>query len=152
MASAALLLVAGTFAAWSAWEHVLPSASAQEDLYDCTDFPSQAEAEAALRNDPSDPYGLDGPQGETYDGIPGVACEDNPPPTDLTPLTSSGNDDDQYLPDDPIDTTDLGVTPDQDETAPLFESGGPQDGPVPAMAGGGCPKEYPVERDGSCWR
>ncbi len=43
MLAVLLLVAAGTFAARAAWEHV-PSASAQEDLYDCADFPSQAEA------------------------------------------------------------------------------------------------------------
>jgi hypothetical protein len=37
-----------------------------------------------------------------------------------------------------------------DETRRLLEAGGPTDGPVPAMPGGGCPKEYPVERGGAC--
>ncbi len=36
------------------------------------------------------------------------------------------------------------------DTRRLLEAGGPMDGPVPAMPGGGCPKEYPVERDGAC--
>jgi hypothetical protein len=39
----------------------------------------------------------------------------------------------------------------QAETRRLLEAGGPQYGPVPAMPGGGCPKEYPVERSGACY-
>ncbi len=38
----------------------------------------------------------------------------------------------------------------QDNTRRLLEAGGPTGGPVPAMPGGGCPKEYPVERSGTC--
>ena len=38
-----------------------------------------------------------------------------------------------------------------DETRKLLEAGGPTDGPVPAIPGGGCPKEYPVERGGVCY-
>ena len=38
----------------------------------------------------------------------------------------------------------------QYETTPLFTSGGPEDGPVPPMPGGGCPPEYPVEKDDGC--
>ncbi len=34
----------------------------------------------------------------------------------------------------------------------LFESGGPAGGPVPLLPGGGCPEEFPVERDGGCSR
>jgi hypothetical protein len=32
-----------------------------------------------------------------------------------------------------------------------FDAGGPRGGPVPLMPGGGCPFEYPVERDGVCY-
>jgi len=42
----------------------------------CSDFPSQAAAQAALRSDPSDSWGLD----RDRDGI---ACESNRAPTDL---------------------------------------------------------------------
>lgn len=40
----------------------------------------------------------------------------------------------------------------RDETRRLLEAGGPTDGPVPAMPGGSCPKEYPHERSGDCYR
>jgi micrococcal nuclease len=52
---------------------------------DCPDFRSQAAAQAVLRRDPEDPYGLDGPVGRGSTGIPGVACESNPAPMDLRP-------------------------------------------------------------------
>lgn len=39
----------------------------------------------------------------------------------------------------------------QYDTTPLYQSGGPKDGPVPPMPGGGCPQEFPVERDGGCY-
>lgn len=39
----------------------------------------------------------------------------------------------------------------QYSTAPLFQSGGPEDGPVPLMPGGGCPPEYPVEKGDGCY-
>ena len=39
----------------------------------------------------------------------------------------------------------------QYSTTPLFTSGGPEDGPVPPMPGGGCPSEYPVEKDDGCY-
>ncbi len=34
---------------------------------------------------------------------------------------------------------------------PLMNAGGPVDGPVPLMAGGSCPVEFPVERSGACY-
>ncbi len=39
----------------------------------------------------------------------------------------------------------------QYSTTPLFTSGGPEDGPVPPMPGGGCPPEYPAEKDDGCY-
>lgn len=36
--------------------------------------------------------------------------------------------------------------------APPFKAGGPQDGPVPTMPGGSCPKEFPAKRGGACYR
>lgn len=34
----------------------------------------------------------------------------------------------------------------------LFKAGGPSKGPVPTMPGRGCPKEFPVQHGGSCFR
>jgi micrococcal nuclease len=34
----------------------------------------------------------------------------------------------------------------------MLDAGGPKNGPVPLMPGGGCPVEYPVERGGVCYR
>ena len=33
----------------------------------------------------------------------------------------------------------------------LFNAGGPAEGPVPPMPGGGCPSEYPVLKNGACY-
>lgn len=52
----------------------------QGDAYNCTTFATQAQAQAVLRADPSDPNKLD--QG----GIPGVACESNRAPRDEQPV------------------------------------------------------------------
>ncbi|MBI2861645.1 MAG: excalibur calcium-binding domain-containing protein [Chloroflexi bacterium] len=51
----------------------------QGDKYNCSDFKSQADAQAVLRADPSDPNRLDSNRD-------GVACESNAPPRDLVPL------------------------------------------------------------------
>lgn len=68
-----------------------PAAVAQPADLDCDDFGSQAEAQAALREDPSDPYGLDGPAGPVGTGQPGVACEGAlPGPVDFTPVANEG--------------------------------------------------------------
>jgi hypothetical protein len=68
---------------------VLSSPALAQEL-NCDDFPSQEAAQEALREDPTDPEGLDGPPGAAFSGIQGVACEDNPPPTDFDPALPSG--------------------------------------------------------------
>lgn len=52
----------------------------QGDAFNCADFASQADAQAVLRADPTDPNRLD--QG----GVPGVACESNRAPRDTDPV------------------------------------------------------------------
>jgi hypothetical protein len=49
------------------------------------------------------------------------------------------------------DFTDYTTYEYQYETTPLFTSGGPEDGPVPPMPGGGCPPEYPTEKGDGCY-
>lgn len=64
----------------------LGSRASAVDLYDCSDFSSQSQAQAVLRADPTDPHHLDGPDDD------GVACDDNPPPLDLAPVKSAVGD------------------------------------------------------------
>ncbi|MFJ3908914.1 hypothetical protein [Streptomyces vinaceus] len=52
------------------------------DAYDCADFASQADAQAALRFRPTDPNHLDGER-------KGIACPDLPGPKDLKPVRRS---------------------------------------------------------------
>ena len=54
----------------------------QGDAFNCDDFATQAQAQAVLRADPSDPNRLDGNRD-------GVACESRPAPNDLTPVARS---------------------------------------------------------------
>lgn len=51
----------------------------QGDRYNCGDFASQAQAQAVLRPDPSDPNRLDADRD-------GIACESNGSPKDLVPV------------------------------------------------------------------
>ena len=39
----------------------------------------------------------------------------------------------------------------QYDTSPLMQSGGPKDGPLPPLPSGGCPDEFPVDKDGACF-
>lgn len=71
-----LALVA--FAAWST-----PGTVQAQNTLNCPDFRSQADAQANLRANPSDPNRLD-------DDNDGVACENNPAPFDRNPVNRSG--------------------------------------------------------------
>ena len=72
----AFVLVAGMVGALTFHQILNPSNPAlAQDQFDCASFNSQAEAQAELRRDPSDPSGLDGPIGTASDGTSGVACE-----------------------------------------------------------------------------
>ena len=43
--------------------------------------------------------------------------------------------------------------PQEKRDNPLLRAGGPTDsGPVPLIQSGGCPKEFPIERGGACYR
>src|SRR5215211_9548923 len=90
----AFVLVAGVAAAVNYQQILNPSNPAfAQDEFDCASFNSQAEAQAELRRDPSDPSGLDGPIGTASDGTSGVACEVYPyddPARDETPVDVGG--------------------------------------------------------------
>src|ERR687889_958 len=90
----AFVLVAGVVAAVNYQQILNPSKPAlAQDEFDCASFNSQAEAQAELRRDPSDPSGLDGPIGTASDGTSGVACEVYPyddPARDETPVDVGG--------------------------------------------------------------
>jgi hypothetical protein len=91
----AFVLVAGVVAALNYQQILNPNKPAfAQDEFDCASFDSQAEAQAELRRDPSDPSGLDGPIGTASDGTSGVACEVYPydnPARDETPVGAGGS-------------------------------------------------------------
>ena len=53
----------------------------------CADYPSQAAAQVAYRANPTGLSALDDPDADTA-APDGIACETNPPPCDLTPVTA----------------------------------------------------------------
>jgi hypothetical protein len=72
----AFVLVAGVVGAFTIQQILNPrKAALAQDEFDCASFNSQAEAQAELRRDPSDPSELDGPIGTASEGTSGVACE-----------------------------------------------------------------------------
>ena len=65
---------------------------------------------------------------------------------------------DQILFGDALDSDINGVACDEEDffarrntRENLLEAGGPEDGPVPLMPGGGCPEEFPLQRGESCY-
>src|SRR5215212_12014071 len=90
----AFVLVAGVVGALTFQQILNPTKPALAQAhFDCASFGSQAEAQAELRRDPSDPSGLDGPIGTHSHGISGVACEVYPyddPARDETPVDVGG--------------------------------------------------------------
>src|SRR5215203_4602912 len=67
-----------------------PQPNPPVDNKKCENYPTQAAAQAELKRNPEDRFGLDGAIGRSSTGIPGVACEDRPPPKDLTPASGYG--------------------------------------------------------------
>ena len=148
LAALAMVVLACLFGLLSmvAWQW-MPSAQAQDTL-NCSNFASQADAQAELRRDPSDPNGLDGPPGPAYEGIQGVACEDLPPPKDLTPVLPGGAGSTPPPAQPPSSST---PPPAQPPSGTLMSAGGPKEGPAPLMPNGSCPKEFPAPHNGGCY-
>jgi hypothetical protein len=140
------LVVASVFALRMAWEEIATSPAQAQDLYDCADFATQAEAQAQLL--PGDPYGLDADSDS-------VACEalsegDAPttsPTATASPTVTATPTATASPPATASPTASASPTPDT-----VLDSGGPERGPVPLMPGDRCPSEYPVERAGACYR
>jgi hypothetical protein len=128
---------------------VYPSkpAVAQADQYDCASFGSQESAQVELDSDPTDPNNLDS------DGN-GIACDNYPYGTSVaasTPAPSSAPPDEPSASPSPTSNSSASPKPKPlQESRNLFASGGPTNGPVPLMADGGCPAEFPAKRDGLC--
>ena len=143
--AAALVLVAGVVGRLS-YENVEASrpAYAQSETtdstesYDCSDFDTQPEAQSIYDTDPTTYANLDdGTDPSDLSASDGVAC-------DALPATSTDDDSDDS------DPTQQQYTSDDDDT--MLESGGPTNGPIVTLPDGTCIPEYPVKRNGYCYR
>lgn len=106
---------------------------------DCDDYGSQAEAQAALDADPSDPNVLD----EDDDG---EACET----FDYDETDDASASQDQYDSDD--GTTTPSEQYDGGDSDEMLDSGASGPGPVLTLPDGSCIPEYPNKRNGYCYR
>jgi hypothetical protein len=166
---AALVLVfAIGFTARLAYEHTLKPAFAQDEDprtgQDCADFDSQADAQAELRRDPSDPNVLDEDDGADD----GIACETYPydnPARDETPVTTTtapsspeptqASPQPTAQPSSPQPTAQPSPQPSpqpnpQRRESPTPRTGGLPGGALPARPDGSCPAKYPVKHNNIC--
>src|SRR5215213_5269746 len=162
------LVLAAGFVLRATYEQIVnPSklAVAQTDQYDCASFGSQESAQTQLDSDPSDPNNLDA------DGN-GRACDDYaygasgsiaassaaPSNTSSSSASSSSASPSSTSPSSASPSSSSSSSPSSKASAPpkpqkthnLFDSGGPTNGPVPLMADGSCPVEFPVKHNGLC--
>lgn len=115
---------------------------------DCDDYRSQAEAQAALRDDPSDPNVLDEDEGRDD----GIACETtsyDDPTRDETPVAAAIQNGGSASP-DPSDDGGNQRTPRRNRD--MLDSGASGPGPVLTLPDGSCIPDYPVKRNGYCHR
>jgi hypothetical protein len=112
---------------------------------DCEDYNSQAEAQAELDADPSDPNVLDedndGEACETFD-YGSTTNDDSDDGASQQQYDNDGASQQQYDVDDGSD----------DRPGDLMKSGGPTRGPVLTMPDGTCLPDYPIKRNGYCYR
>jgi hypothetical protein len=163
-----LVLLAGLVSRVTYEQLVHPSepAAAQSDQNACARFGSQEDAQAALERDPSDPNNLDSDNN-------GRACEDYVYSTNTTESTTAENTTPESTtinstsPSSPSPSTASPSaaspsSPSPSSTSPspkprpqgdrnLLDAGGPTEGPVPLMPGGGCPPEFPTEHNNLCY-
>ena len=156
IAAAVLVLVVGVVGRIT-WEQVAnPStpALAQEAQFDCASFGSQESAQAELERDPSDPNNLDpNDDGQacedySYDATGGTTSSPAPTTTSSPAPGSIDEGDDAGASQQQYDDND-GST---DRPGDLMKSGGPTHGPVLTMPDGSCLPEYPIKRNGYCYR
>jgi hypothetical protein len=148
------LVLAAGFVLRVTYEQTLyPSkpAVAQADQYDCASFGSQQSAQVELDSDPSDPNNLDSDgNGRACDGYAygtnGSVASNTVSPSSDSPSSASSS----SASSSSTASSSASPPPKPQETHDLFDSGGPTNGPVPLMADGGCPAEFPVKHNGLC--
>lgn len=156
-----LVLTVGCMVALRVSWETMPAAGAQDDPragLDCKDFESQVDAQAELQRDPSDPNVLDedndGEACETFDYGTGGQPDGNS--ENSGSRGSNGGSGDSTTPSpspEPFPSPSPSPSPSPPPSSDtLMEAGGPTSGPVPLMASGECPKEFPVQQGGACYR
>ncbi len=147
-----LVLVAG-FVLRGTYEQVIyPSkpAVAQADQYDCASFGSQQSAQVELDSDPSDPNNLDSDgNGRACDDYPYGGTSGSVSPSTTAPSSAPLVDPSASTPTSSNASASPKPQPPR-KSRNLFASGGPTNGPVPLMADGECPAEFPTRRNGLC--
>jgi hypothetical protein len=150
LAVLALVFALG-FTARLLYEQTLKPAFAQDEDprvgLDCSDFNSQAEAQAELRSDPSDPHVLDEDDGPDD----GIACETYPyddPARDEIPVPEEiqrpGAQQQPGAQQRPQ------PNPQPRERDPMPRTGGLEGGALPVRSDDSCPATFPVKHNNIC--
>jgi hypothetical protein len=137
------LVMRATWEAFTAPEVAEAQASRADirEQQNCSQFASQQEAQNELDEDFSDPLGLD-PDANA------IACEDyfgTPDDPSAGNIAGGGG--------TGTASASASASPSGPRIDPgngLFESGGPESGPLPLMPDGSCPQEYPVKSGEAC--
>ncbi len=139
---AVLVLVVGAVGRITYEQMQAPSpAQAQEasDPFDCADFATQEEAQAEYDLDPSDPSGMDADSD-------GIACEELSSGTGTSSASPAPTTTSSPAP------SDTGASQDQYDDGDMLNSGASGPGPVLTLPDGSCIPEYPIKRNGYCYR
>jgi hypothetical protein len=162
------LVLAAGFVLRATYEQiVIPSkpAVAQTDQYDCASFGSQESAQTQLDSDPSDPNNLDADgNGRACDDYaygtsgsiaassvaPNSVAASSAAPSSTSSSSASPSSASASSSSSSGASSKASAPPKPQKTHNLFDSGGPTNGPVPLMADGSCPVEFPVKHNGLC--
>src|SRR5215216_4031255 len=162
------LVLAAGFVLRATYEQIVnPSklAVAQTDQYDCASFGSQESAQTQLDSDPSDPNNLDADgNGRACDDYaygtsgsiaassvaPNSVAASSGAPSSTSPSSASPSSASASSSSSSGASSKASAPPKPQKTHNLFDSGGPTNGPVPLMADGSCPVEFPVKHNGLC--
>jgi hypothetical protein len=143
LCGALLIIVASLLGGRAAWEN-----------WEGTSGISAARAAAQSPESSGDAQDADQRIQQLLDRYGDVQCND----FDTQQQAQEVFDLDQILFGDALDPDVNGIACDEEDffggqsaSRNLLEAGGPEEGPVPLMPDGSCPREYPVEKKGSCY-
>lgn len=89
---------------------------------------------------------------EENEFLPAAEDEDTTTTEDENDTATDDQNESPFGDDPAAEDEDATATDEQYENDDLLDAGGPETGPAPLMPDGGCPEEFPIEREGGCFR